>query len=207
MNARKLLLACLCLPLVVFAPAPPLAAQPAPADLVRDLQWRNIGPANMSGRISDIEALDSDFTKVLVATASGGVFKSVNAGTTWEPIFDKYGSASIGDVAFFQKNPDIIWVGTGEECVRNSVAWGDGIYKSTDGGKTFVNMGLKDTQQHRPGCSPTRPIRTSSTWRPAATRGATPATAGCSRRSTAARPGRSSAAACRTTARRARSTW
>jgi len=123
MNARRLLLACLCLPLVGFALAPPLAAQPAPPDLVRDLHWRNIGPANMSGRISDIEALDSDFTKVLVRDGLGGVYKSVNAGTTWEPIFDKYGSASIGDVAFFQRNPDIIWVGTGEECVRNSVAW------------------------------------------------------------------------------------
>lgn len=116
------------------------------ANLVKDLRWRNIGPANMVGRISDFEALDSDFTQVLVAGASGGVWKSVNAGTTWEPIFDKYGSASIGDVAFFQKDPNIIWVGTGEECVRNSVAWGDGVYKSTDGGKTFARMGLETTQ-------------------------------------------------------------
>jgi len=116
------------------------------ANLVKDLRWRNIGPANMVGRISDFEALDKDFTQVLVAGASGGVWKSVNAGTTWEPIFDKYGSASIGDVAFFQKNPNIIWVGTGEECARNSVAWGDGVYKSTDGGKTFTRMGLETTQ-------------------------------------------------------------
>ncbi len=162
MNARKVLIACLCLPLVLFAIAPPLAAQPAPPDLVRDLQWRNIGPANMSGRISDIEALDNDFTKVLVASASGGVFKSVNAGTTWEPIFDKYGSASIGDVAWFQKNPDIIWIGTGEECVRNSVAWGDGIYKSIDGGKTFTNMGLKDT--HSIGKVVTHPTDPNIVW-------------------------------------------
>ena len=77
----------------------------------------------MIGRISDFEALDKDFTQVLVASASGGVWKSVNAGTTWEPIFDKYGSSSIGDVAFFQKDPKIIWVGTGEECSRNSIAW------------------------------------------------------------------------------------
>ena len=145
MNTRRAFPAWFFLPLVLLALAVPAAAQPAAPDLVRDLKWRSIGPANMSGRISDIEALDADFSKVLVATASGGVYKSVNAGTTWEPIFDKYGSASIGDVAIFQKNPDIIWVGTGEECVRNSVAWGDGIYKSTDGGKTFTNMGLKDT--------------------------------------------------------------
>jgi photosystem II stability/assembly factor-like uncharacterized protein len=145
MNTRTLRVLLPCLQAMVVALAAPVAAQPAPGDLVRDLRWRNIGPANMSGRISDIEALDHDFTKVLVATASGGVYKSVNAGTTWEPIFDNYGSASIGDVAWFQKDPNIIWVGTGEECVRNSVAWGDGIYKSTDGGKTFSNMGLKDT--------------------------------------------------------------
>ena len=128
--------------------APPAAPSGAPdaAALTRHLHWRSVGPANMVGRISDFEALDADFTQVLVATASGGVFKSVNAGTTWEPIFDRYGSASIGDVAFFQKDPNIIWVGTGEECVRNSVAWGDGVYKSIDGGKTFARMGLETTQ-------------------------------------------------------------
>jgi len=114
-------------------------------NLIKDFKWRNVGPANMIGRISDFEALESDFTQVLVASASGGVWKSVNAGTTWEPIFDKSGSASIGDVAFFQKDPNIIWVGTGEECCRNSIAWGDGIYKSIDGGKTFTYMGLKTT--------------------------------------------------------------
>jgi len=114
--------------------------------LVKDLKWRNIGPANMVGRISDFEALDNDFTFVLVAAASGGVWKSVNAGTTWIPIFEKYGSASIGDVAIFQKDPNIIWVGTGEECSRNSIAWGDGIYKSSDGGKTFTRIGLETTQ-------------------------------------------------------------
>ena len=128
------------------APQAAPAGGPDTAGLIRHLHWRSIGPANMVGRISDFEALDKDFTQVLVGTASGGVFKSVNAGTTWEPIFDRYGAASIGDVAFFQKDPSIIWVGTGEECVRNSVAWGDGIYKSTDGGKTFTHMGLETTQ-------------------------------------------------------------
>jgi len=116
------------------------------AGLVKDLKWRNLGPANMVGRISAFTALDDDFTHVLIAGASGGVWKSVNAGTTWEPIFEKYGTSSIGDVAFFQKDPRIIWVGTGEECVRNSVEWGDGIYKSTDGGKMFARMGLETTQ-------------------------------------------------------------
>jgi photosystem II stability/assembly factor-like uncharacterized protein len=137
---KAFLLICL-----VFGVSHIIFSQSSNEKLIKDLKWRNIGPANMIGRISDFEALDSDFTQVLVASASGGVWKSVNAGTTWEPIFDKYGSASIGDVAFFQKDPNIIWVGTGEECPRNSIAWGDGIYKSTDGGKTFVRIGLETT--------------------------------------------------------------
>jgi photosystem II stability/assembly factor-like uncharacterized protein len=122
----------------------PQAAQRVES-LVKDLQWRNIGPSNMSGRVVDIDAVDSNPSIVLVAAASGGAWKSVNSGTTWEPIFTHYGTANIGDVEFFQPDPDIIWVGTGEPCVRNSVGWGDGIYKSTDGGRTFTNMGLKDT--------------------------------------------------------------
>jgi photosystem II stability/assembly factor-like uncharacterized protein len=135
---------------VVLTLAGTFSAQNAPADqsqaLTRHLKWRNIGPANMIGRISSFDALDNDFTCAIVGSASGGVFKTVNAGTTWEPIFDKYGAASIGDAVFFQKDPNIIWIGTGEECVRNSVAWGDGVYKSTDGGKTFTRMGLETTQ-------------------------------------------------------------
>jgi len=131
--------------LLVFLNSGLLNAQRSEEALFKDLQWRNTGPANMSGRVTDIQAIDKNFQHVLVASASGGVFKSVNAGTTWEPIFDDYGSASIGAVAMFPKNPDIIWVGTGEANVRNSVGWGDGIYKSTDGGKIFTHMGLEDS--------------------------------------------------------------
>jgi photosystem II stability/assembly factor-like uncharacterized protein len=122
-----------------------LDAQETEEALFKDLEWRNTGPANMSGRVTDIQAMDDDFRHVLVASASGGVWKSTNAGTTWEPIFDQYGSASIGAVAIFPKNPDIIWVGTGEANVRNSVGWGDGMYKSTDGGQTFTRVGLEDS--------------------------------------------------------------
>ena len=125
-----------------------LAAQsstPMADPLIRDLRWRNVGNANLIGRISAIDALESNFAHVIVGSASGGVWKSTNAGTTWTTIFDNYGAASIGDVRINQKNPNIIWVGTGEECGRNSAAWGDGVYKSTDGGATFTNMGLKDS--------------------------------------------------------------
>jgi len=115
--------------------------------LLGDMRWRSLGPANFSGRIVDVEALDRDFRYVIVASASGGVWKSVNAGITWEPIFDHYTTASIGDIAIFQKDPNIIWVGTGEANNRNDVGWGDGIYKSVDGGKTFRNVGLRNTFQ------------------------------------------------------------
>ncbi len=120
----------------------------APVDaILAPFVWRNIGPANMGGRIVDIEASEGDFTRVYVASASGGVWRSVNAGTTWQSIFDDYASASIGDIAVSQANPDIIWVGTGEANNRNSVSWGDGIYKSIDGGESFVNLGLRETHQ------------------------------------------------------------
>jgi len=92
------------------------------ASLLRAYKWRSIGPASAGGRITDIKALDSDFRYAIVAAASGGVWKTINAGTTWTPIFDHYGASSIGAVAMFQANPQILWVGTGEANNRNSVA-------------------------------------------------------------------------------------
>ncbi len=131
--------------LIALLGSPGFSSEEPENSPVKSFVWRNIGPANMGGRISDIQALDTDYRIVITASASGGVWKTVNAGTTWEPIFDRYGSGSIGAVGLFQQDPDIIWVGTGEANVRNSVGWGDGIYKSTDGGETFTHMGLKDT--------------------------------------------------------------
>lgn len=120
-------------------------AQVPVEDLFRDLEWRTIGPANMVGRITDIEAVEADPSTVFVATASGGIFRSVNGGTTWDHIFENYGTSWMGDIDIFQPDPDIVWVGTGESCTRNSIGWGDGVYKSLDGGETFTNMGLADT--------------------------------------------------------------
>jgi photosystem II stability/assembly factor-like uncharacterized protein len=126
-------------------PASPVSASADEDDpLIQDLRWRNIGNANLKGRISSIDALEGEFSTVVVGTASGGVWKATNAGTTWTPIFDSYGSASIGEVRISQNNPDIIWVGTGEKDGRNSATWGDGVYRSTDGGKTFTKV-LDDT--------------------------------------------------------------
>lgn len=101
----------------------------------------------MGGRISDVAVYEKDSRIFYVASASGGLFKTQNKGTTFEPVFDKEGSISLGAVAVSAKDPNIVWVGTGEASSRNSVAWGDGVYKSTDGGKTWTNMGLKDTLQ------------------------------------------------------------
>jgi len=124
-----------------------LHAAPGGDGLLTDFVWRSIGPGSAGGRIVDVESLDADPRFVLVGTAGGGVWKSVNGGTTFEPIFDRYATGSIGDVAVSQKDPRIIWVGTGEANNRNDVGWGDGVYKSTDGGATFTNVGLKDTFQ------------------------------------------------------------
>lgn len=141
------LVALLVVPDALAGQAARASAAPPDSAILAAFQWRNIGPASPGGRVVDIEAVENDFATVLVASASGGVFRSDNAGATWTPIFDDYPSASIGDIAIFQPNPQIVWVGTGEANNRNSVAWGDGIYKSTDGGRTFTNMGLKTTHQ------------------------------------------------------------
>jgi photosystem II stability/assembly factor-like uncharacterized protein len=133
------------------AAAPPAAApaeKPAVVsfrhDAVDTLAWRNLGPTNMSGRLTDVEVQGHTW---YVATAAGGVFKSGNCGTTWTSLFEREAVASIGDIAVAPSNPDVVWLGTGEENARNSVSWGDGVYKSTDGGKTWKHRGLRDTFQ------------------------------------------------------------
>ena len=114
---------------------------------VSQMQWRSIGPASMGGRIVDLEVLPDDPFTFYLATASGGLFKTTNNGTTFTPIFEKQSAVSIGDVAVSRSDPKIIWVGTGEHNARNSVSWGDGVYKSTDAGKSWANMGLKKSFQ------------------------------------------------------------
>jgi photosystem II stability/assembly factor-like uncharacterized protein len=110
------------------------------------LEWRAIGPANMGGRTTDIEGVPGNPNLVYVATASGGLWKTTNGGVTWTPVFDRQETISIGDIALAPNNPDVIWVGTGESNLRNSVSFGDGVYKSNDGGKTWQNVGLRDSE-------------------------------------------------------------
>ena len=108
------------------------------------LKFRNIGPALMSGRISDIIIHPENQNIWYVTAGSGGVWKTENAGTTWQPIFDNEKSYSIGCISLDPQNTNIIWVGTGENVGGRHVAYGDGIYKSEDAGKTWKNMGLKN---------------------------------------------------------------
>lgn len=113
---------------------------------VNNLTWRCIGPANMGGRIDDFAVAESDPYIIYSATASGGLWKTTNNGVTWEPVFDDQPTSTIGDVTVAPSNPEIVWVGTGEANNRQSSSWGNGVYKSYDGGKTWQHMGLDDTQ-------------------------------------------------------------
>ena len=110
------------------------------------ITWRNIGPAVMGGRTVDIDVVESQPWIIYAAVGPSGVWKSENNGTTWNPVFYKETTVSVGDVTVAQSSPNIVWVGTGEATSRNSVTVGDGVYKSTDGGKTWTNMGLKETR-------------------------------------------------------------
>ena len=111
------------------------------------IEFRSIGPANMSGRITSIAVYEDDPCIWWAASASGGLLKTTNNGINFEHQFDDQSTVSIGDVQVSKTDPDLLWVGTGEGNPRNSVSWGDGVYKSTDGGKTWKNMGLKKTFQ------------------------------------------------------------
>jgi photosystem II stability/assembly factor-like uncharacterized protein len=123
--------------------------------MLSEFAWRPIGPAVTSGRVVDLAVAEgpegrigTQLGKLLyAASASGGVWKSENAGTTWEPIFDKQSVSSIGDIAISPSNPEVIWVGTGEANNQRSSSWGDGVYKSENGGRTWQHMGLR-TSQH-----------------------------------------------------------
>lgn len=111
------------------------------------VRWRSIGPANMGGRITDLAVNESDPSNFWVATASGGLLKTTNNGATFEHQFDDETTVSIGALALAQSNPDVLYIGTGEANPRNSVSWGDGVYKSTDGGDTWTHMGLSESFQ------------------------------------------------------------
>jgi photosystem II stability/assembly factor-like uncharacterized protein len=114
--------------------------------LYEKMSWRGIGPAVMGGRTVDIDGVEKKPWILYAAVGPSGVWKSENNGVTWSAVFYKDATVSVGDVTVAQSHPDIVWVGTGEATCRNSVTIGDGVYKSTDAGKTWTNMGLKETR-------------------------------------------------------------
>jgi len=129
-------------------PAAPPAAAAAEPDPFAGLAFRNIGPATMGGRIDDLAVLESNPAVFYVGTATGGLWKTVNNGTTWEVLFDDQPDAvSIGDIAINPNDANTVWVGSGENNNRQSGSWGNGLYKSIDGGHTFKHMGLA-TSKH-----------------------------------------------------------
>ena len=122
-------------------------AQTLDSTSVTGFRWRQIGPANMGGRIADIVGIPSPSKTFYVATVAGGVWKTTNAGTTFRPVFDTARVISMGALAIAPSDTNTVWAGTGEQNTRNSISPGGGIYKSTDGGKTWAFMGLRETEQ------------------------------------------------------------
>src|SRR6478752_3790963 len=131
---------------VATAAAVPADAQTIPPDTFSGLRARSIGPAVTSGRVMTIAVHPTDNAVFYVGAASGGVWKTVNGGASFQPVFDKEGSFSIGWIAVDPKRPSIVWVGTGERNSQRSVAYGDGVYKSEDGGRSWTNVGLKSSE-------------------------------------------------------------
>jgi photosystem II stability/assembly factor-like uncharacterized protein len=147
MTYRMTYLVRLLLAVLICVAASPAQEQGAKfdSDTVSGLGARNIGSAAMSGRVSAIAAVKEDGRlTVYVGSASGGVWKSINGGTTYKPVFDKQDVQSIGAIAIDPSAPKTIWVGTGEAWTRNSTSVGGGIYKSTDGGDSWTNIGLRN---------------------------------------------------------------
>jgi photosystem II stability/assembly factor-like uncharacterized protein len=145
MNRMKLLMSTLLIILLPFFAIPSFAQpsiQEAVAKAVEGLELRSIGPALMGGRISDIAVSPADPSTWYVSAGSGNLWKTTNAGISWTPVFDHEASYSIGAVAIDPNNPDIVWVGTGENVSGRHVGWGDGVYRSLDGGKSWQQMGL-----------------------------------------------------------------
>jgi photosystem II stability/assembly factor-like uncharacterized protein len=139
------LLMCLAAVLAFFPAPKPALAQEFSQTLFGGMKWRLIGPFR-GGRVLAVTGIPGNPNLFYFGAVAGGVWKTVNGGTTWEPIFDKEPVSSIGAIAVSESDPNVIYVGTGEACIRSNISYGDGVYKSVDGGKTWTNVGLKDSR-------------------------------------------------------------
>lgn len=152
-------------------------AQTIDSATIAALRWRNVGSANTMGRVADVEGIPWPSRTLFVATAGGGLWKSTNFGTTFRPIFDNYGIASMGDLAIAPSDTNTLYLGTGEPNSRNSMSPGGGVFKSTDGGLTWSYVGLRETEHiGRVLVHPTNPqvawvAALGPAWRPGGTGG------------------------------------
>ena len=135
--------------IALFTSSQPYAGpQPVtPSVPLPGLTWRSIGPAMFAGRVADVAGVPGNPDILYVGAASSGLFKSINGGVTFDPVFEEGNTLSIGAIAVQPDNPDVVYVGTGEGAVRNSISFGDGMYKTTDGGRTWKHLGLKETER------------------------------------------------------------
>jgi photosystem II stability/assembly factor-like uncharacterized protein len=158
-------------------PVPEAAAQQVDLSRLATMEARAIGPAAMSGRVAAIEGVPGDHDVLYVGSATGGVWKSTDSGTTWEPIFDDQDASSIGAIRVHPANPDLVWVGTGEGNMRNSSGVGRGVWRTLDGGESWTHVGLEETEHvHRIAVHPSDPdiayvAATGSLWSDGGQRG------------------------------------
>ncbi|MDX1394901.1 MAG: hypothetical protein R3195_10930 [Gemmatimonadota bacterium] len=145
-TVRSSLLVAALIPITLACLTVPAAAQESQMDLATAaLEWREIGPTIMGGRVADLAVVESDPTTFYVGTATGGVWKTINGGQSFQSVFDDQPTASIGDVTLAPSNPNVVWVGTGEPQNRQSSPWGMGVFRSTDAGRTWTHLGLDNT--------------------------------------------------------------
>jgi photosystem II stability/assembly factor-like uncharacterized protein len=135
----------LCLAVAFLLATLPLAGQTYDQKLFGAMHWRNIGPFR-GGRVLAVTGIPGDPETYYFGAVAGGVFKSTDGGVSWKPIFDHESTSSIGAIAVAESDPNVIYVGTGEACIRGNMSYGDGVYKSADGGKTWKSVGLRDTE-------------------------------------------------------------
>ena len=138
---------CAVLVLSLLLPLQSFSQDLTPAKALKSMKWRAIGPANMGGRVTDIDGIPGDPTTYYVSGADGGIFKTTNGGVTFDAIFENERAYSIGTLTIAPSDHNILWVGTGEGDPRNSVGYGWGVYRSMDGGDTWTHLGLKETER------------------------------------------------------------
>lgn len=132
--------------LLLGTSAGPLSAQVNPS-FVQHLRWRSLGPER-GGRVTAVAGMPGDRFTYYMGGTGGGVWKTVNAGVTWTPVSDRYfKTGSVGSIAVSESDSNVVYVGMGEACLRSNISNGDGVYKSTDGGRTWQNIGLRDSSQ------------------------------------------------------------